>query len=417
MSEGRLPRWLLPLLVCAVFVQTALHLARPLVTYRVIGLGGDALAVGLVTAAFAVLPLAAAMPLGRLTDRLRGLTGILTAGLVLSAGGTLLMSVTSSLSTLAATSAVLGLGQLIFMLSAQGIIARWSGDHLLDRAFGLFTAAVAVGQLLGPLLVGALLGDASGTALLEASRVAFWVAAGIALLSVPLAGLVALRVPRMPRAPEGQEREPIESSMKLMRYRGVGAGMYASLALLSTVDILTAYLPLIGEKRGISPMVVGVLLAVRSAATISSRLLLDVMLRWHSRERLIVISAGGSAVALAVVPIEGIGTIGMGAALFVGGFLLGVGQPLTMSLLAMAVPGNARSSVLALRMVANRIGQVAVPGVAGVVAASAGAAGAWWLSCVVLATAAVVSHKTAPPGGTPGGPPEGDPGGPTPPPA
>jgi len=398
-TDVRLPRWLLPLLVCAVFVQTALNLARPLVTYRVIGLGGDALAVGLVTAAFAILPLAVAMPLGRLTDRLRGLVGILTIGLLLSAGGTLAMSTTDSLPALAATSAVLGLGQLVFMLSAQGIIARWSGDHRLDRGFGLFTAAVAVGQLLGPLLVGGLLGDASGTALLEASRVAFWVAAGIALLSVPVAGLVALRVPRMPRRPVGQAREPIESGVALMRYSGVKATMYASLALLSTVDILTAYLPLLGEQRGVSPMAVGVLLAVRSAATISSRLLLDVMLRWRSREWLIVISAGGSAVALAVVPIEGIGLVGMGAAMVVGGFLLGVGQPLTMSLLAIAVPGNARSSVLALRMVANRVGQVAVPGAAGVIAASAGAAGAWWLSCVVLATAAVVSRRSgsAPP--------------------
>ncbi|WP_324275523.1 MFS transporter [Blastococcus brunescens] len=181
-----------------------------------------------------------------------------------------------------------------------------------------------------------------------------------------------------------------------MRYRGVKTTMYASMALLSTVDILTAYLPLLGEQRGISPVAVGVLLALRSAATISSRLLLDVMLRWRSRERLIVISAGGAAVALAVVPVEGIGLVGMAAAMVVGGFLLGVGQPLTMSMLAMAVPGNARSSVLALRMVANRVGQVAVPGTAGVVAGAAGAAGAWWLSCVVLATAAVVSRRAGP---------------------
>lgn len=399
MTEARLPRWLLPMLACAVLVQTALHLARPVVTYRVIGLGGDALAVGLVTAAFAILPLAVAMPLGRLTDRLRGLALLLTVGLVLSAGGTLAMSTTESLATLAATSAVLGLGQLVFMLSAQGIIARWSGDHLLDRAFGLFTAAVAAGQLVGPLLVGALLGNASGSALLEASRLAFWVAAGITVLGIPVAGLMALRVPQLPRRAPGQEREAIDSSLTLLRYRGVKASMYASLALLSMVDILTAYLPLIGERRGLTPVAIGVLLAARSAATISSRLLLDTMLRWRGRERLIVLSAGGSAVALALVPITDIGVLGMGAAMVVGGFLLGVGQPLTMSLLAIAVPANARSSVLALRMVANRIGQVAVPGVAGVIAGSAGVAGAWWLSCAVLATAAVVSGRSAGPPG------------------
>ncbi|WP_218120533.1 MFS transporter [Geodermatophilus sp. DSM 45219] len=397
MSRSRFPRWLPPLLVVTVLAQTALNLSRPLVTYRVIGLGGDALAVGLVTAGFAVLPLVVALPLGRLTDRLRGLATLLGLGLLLSSGGVLLMSTTGSLVALAASSAVLGLGQLVFMFSGQGIVARWSGDERLDRFFGLFTAAVAVGQLVGPLLVGALLGDASGAELIAASRSAFWVAAAIGLLPLLLVVLIGLRTPRAPRRAAGEEREPTETTAQLLRHRGVGAGMYASLALLSTVDVLTAYLPLIGERRGISPALVGLLLALRSAATISSRLLLGVMLRWRSREQLIVLSAAGSAVALAVVPIGGIGVGGMAAALAVGGFLLGVGQPLTMSVLALAVPDNARSSVLALRMVANRIGQVAVPGLAGVIAASAGAAGAWWLSCAVLGTAALVSRRAAPP--------------------
>jgi predicted MFS family arabinose efflux permease len=386
-----------PLLLCGTLTQAALNLSRPLVTYRVIGLGGDALAVGLVTAAFAVLPLVVAMPLGRLTDRLRGLTAVLTAGLLLSSGGAVLMSTTAGLPALAASSAVLGLGQLVFMQSAQSIIARWSGDDLLDRAFGWFTAALAVGQLIGPLLVSALLGNASGAQLVEASGAAFWVAAGIGLLPLPLAGLIALRIPRMPRVLRGEEPAPVESSLQLMRYGGVGSAMYASLALLTTIDVLTAYLPLIGERRGLAPATVGVLLALRSAAAISSRLLLDVMLRARSREQLLVLSAAGAAVALAVVPIPGIGLPGMATALLVGGFLLGVGQPLTMIVLARAVPGNARSSALALRMVANRVGQVAVPGVAGVVAASAGAAGAWWLSCVVLGTAALVSCRRRPP--------------------
>jgi len=386
-----------PLLLCGTLTQAALNLSRPLVTYRVIGLGGDALAVGLVTAAFAVLPLVVAMPLGRLTDRLRGLTAVLTAGLLLSSGGAVLMSTTAGLPALAASSAVLGLGQLVFMQSAQSIIARWSGDDLLDRAFGWFTAALAVGQLIGPLLVSALLGNASGPQLVEASGAAFWVAAGIGLLPLPLAGLIALRIPRMPRVLHGEEPAPVESSLQLMRYGGVGSAMYASLALLTTIDVLTAYLPLIGERRGLAPATVGVLLALRSAAAISSRLLLDVMLRARTREQLLVLSAAGAAVALAVVPIPGIGLPGMATALLVGGFLLGVGQPLTMIVLARAVPGNARSSALALRMVANRVGQVAVPGVAGVVAASAGAAGAWWLSCLVLGTAALVSCRRRPP--------------------
>ena len=398
MKQRRFPPWLIPLLACAVLSQAALNLSRPLVTYRVIGLGGDALAIGLVTAAFAVLPLIVAMPLGRLTDRLRGLGLVLACGPLLLAGGALLMSTTKTVLALALSSAVLGLGQLVFMVGAQAIVARWSPDHLLDRGFGWFTAAVAFGQLFGPLLAGGLLGNASGAQLAEVSRTAFWVAGGIALLPMPLVGLIAFRTRSLRREKsERRESASIESSRQLVRRPGVGAGMYASLAMLSAVDILAAYLPLIGERNGISPAAVGILLALRSAATISSRLLLDLMLRRWTRQQLIVMSAAGSAVTLAVVPIAGVGFGGMAAGLLAGGFLLGVGQPLTMSVLARAVPENARSSVLALRMVANRVGQVAVPSVAGVVAASAGAAGAWWLSCVVLGTAALVSQRSVPP--------------------
>jgi MFS family permease len=391
-SRTRLPRWLLLLLVVSVLSQVATNLSRPVVTYRVIGLGGDALAVGLVTAAFAVLPLLVALPLGRATDRLRGLSLLLTAGLLLSSAGALLMSVTGDVASLALSSAVLGLGHLVFMLSSQGIVARWSGDALLDRAFGLFTAAVALGQLVGPLLVGLFLGDASGPALLDASRLAFWAAAGLGLLPLPFVALVAARIPRGPRRPTGQAAPPVESSLELMRYRGVRPGMYASLAILSALDIVTAYLPLIAERRGIAPSAVGVLLALRAGATILSRLMLEAMMRRRTREQLIVLSAAGSAVALAVVPVAGIGLAGMAAAIVVGGFLLGIGQPLTMSLVTRAVPENARSSVLALRIVANRVGAVTLPAAAGLVAASTGAAGAWWLSCGLLATAAVVSR-------------------------
>ncbi|MCC9196712.1 hypothetical protein QNO08_09175 [Arthrobacter sp. zg-Y820] len=55
------------LALAAVFSQTAINLARPLISYKVLALRGDAAAVGAVSASFALLPgmagLAAA-PLG-----------------------------------------------------------------------------------------------------------------------------------------------------------------------------------------------------------------------------------------------------------------------------------------------------------------------------------------------------------------
>lgn len=62
-------RWLLRLVASFAFAQGAVSMARPAVSYHALELGADAGAVGVVSAAFALLPLAVAVPLGRRTDR------------------------------------------------------------------------------------------------------------------------------------------------------------------------------------------------------------------------------------------------------------------------------------------------------------------------------------------------------------
>ena len=74
--------------------------------------------------------------------------------------------------------------------------------------------------------------------------------------------------------------------------------------------------------------------------------------------------------------------------LVVAGFFLGIGQPLTMSLIVQAVPDDARGTALAIRLFGNRFGQVATPAVAGLLAGAAGIAAAFWLLGGLLAVAA-----------------------------
>lgn len=386
--------WFLSLVVCTVLTQAALNLARPLVSYRVIALGGDALEVGVVAAALAVAPLVVAMPLGRTSDRRTSVTPMLFAGIALFVAGPVLLSMSRSVLALAAASAVLGLAQLVLLVAAQATIARWAAPGQMDRGFGWFTAAASAGQLLGPLLVGLLLGDATGSALSAASRTAFLLAAGVSLLAVPFVFAVAVSTPRRrPETPLEGRGEQV-TALSLLRRPTVPTWLFASLALLGAADILTAYLPLLAEHRGLTPATAGLLLAVRAAATICSRLLLDRLLRRWPHETLVVVSSAGSAVAFAVVPLPAVDALVIGAALLLGGFFLGIGQPLTMGLVVRAVPGEARSSGLALRLMANRVGQVALPTLAGVVAGSAGA-GALWLACAILAAAAGASRRVS----------------------
>ncbi|NYH77622.1 MFS family permease [Actinopolyspora biskrensis] len=379
-------RWLLLLLLTTVLTQTALNLIRPLISYRVIALGGDGLSIGLVTAAFAVLPVLVAVPLGRMADRTRRGWIILAAGVLLLAGGAASLGVTASVFAVAASNAVLGLGHLVFMLAAQGAVAALSPAHSLDRNFGWFTAAASAGQLVGPALSGLLLGGTHDRHLAQATTEAFWVAAAAALLALLPALLSGIRNGGSSRAET--TRKP--STTALLRMPGVPSGLFVSLALLAGLDLITAYLPLIAESRGIAPAVVGLLLSLRAGASIASRLLLDRLLRFLGRTTLVTASCSVAAAGMLVVSLPTTGALGMAAGLLVGGFFLGVGQPLTMTHVVTAVPETARSTALALRLMSNRVGQVALPFAAGIIAGPVGAAGALWVGAGILATAGLV---------------------------
>ena len=384
MRTPRPPAWLARVLAGVVLTQAALYLARPVTSYRALALGADARAVGLITAAFALVPLVVAVPLGRASDRWRP-GYLLTGGITLGGVACLLLGAAGTMPGLALASAVLGLGHLALTLAGQSLIARQSDDTLHDRDFGLYAAAASSGQLVGPVLAGLVLGSASRS-LEEATTFSFLVAAGLMALAVPTS-LGADRLRRAARTWHGAAGRPLRAG-QLIGARGVPAGMLASLAILATVDVLTAYLPVLGTQRGIAPAVVAGLLSLRAATSILSRVLIPWMIGRLGRVRLLAASAAASALLTAALPLSS-GTAVLGVLLAAAGFLLGIGQPLTMSMVVHAVPEDARGTALAIRLTGNRFGQVATPAAAGLVAGAAGVSAAFWMLGGLLGLAAL----------------------------
>jgi MFS family permease len=392
-APANLPAWLARVLAGVVLTQAALYLARPVTSYRALALGADARAVGLIAAAFAVVPLAVAVPLGRASDRWRP-AYLLGGGIALGAVACALLGLAASLPGLALASAVLGLGHLALTLGGQSLIARQSEDALHDRDFGLYAAAASLGQLVGPALAGLVLSSAGGRSLEDATSLGFLVAAGLMALAVPTS--LGTHRPRRTGGPaEGAAGRPLRAG-QLIAARGVPAGMFASLAILATVDVLTAYLPVLGERRGIGPGVVGGLLSLRATTSMLSRVLIPWMVRRLGRTRLLAASAGGSALLTAALPLSG-SPVALGLLLAGAGFLLGIGQPLTMSMVVQAVPAGDRGTALAIRLTGNRFGQVATPAAAGLVAGAAGVSAAFWLLGGLLGLAALAVVRRPPP--------------------
>jgi MFS family permease len=76
---------------------------------------------------------------------------------------------------------------------------------------------------------------------------------------------------------------------------------------------------------------------------------------------------------------------------------LGFGQPLSMTIVVQLVPESARGTALAVRLTGNRVGQVAAPAAAALVAGSAGARSVFWLMSGALAVSAAILRRPATP--------------------
>ncbi len=238
---------------------------------------------------------------------------------------------------------------------------------------------MAVGQAIGPLIAGLVIGRRTHADGVVAE--AFWIAAAVGVL-------VALVFVSRATAMVGSSAEPevALSPAGILRRPGVIASMAVSVSLLTSVDILSAYLPVIGEHAGIAPAAVGGLLALRGIASAVPRFLLGPMSRRWTRSSLVAASTIGGAATMAAVALTQ-KLVPLVLVMVVGGFLIGIGigQPLTMSLVALAVPREVRSEALAIRLVGNRVAQTAIPVAAGALAVVAGVAGVFWLQAAFLA--------------------------------
>ncbi|MEE1746943.1 MULTISPECIES: MFS transporter [unclassified Streptomyces] len=374
--------WLLRLVIAFALAQGAVSMARPAVSYRALALGADARAIGVIAGVYALLPLFAAVPLGRRTDHGR-CAPLLLLGVVLIAGGCALSGRAGTLTAMAAWSGVMGLGHLCFVIGAQSIVARQSSPAEQDRDFGHFTIGASLGQLIGPIAAGYLISEHDG-AMARTSALALLVSAAVAAVSLGSLRRIEHRsAPAVHRADQAA-KVPVG---RILRARGVPAGIFISLAVLSATDILTAYLPVVGEHRGIAPATIGLLLSLRAAATIACRLVMTPMLRVLGRRALLTTTcllAGVLCAGIALpVPVAVLAVL-----LAALGFCLGVGQPLSMTTVVQAAPPEARSTALALRLTGNRLGQVAAPASAGLIAGVAGTAAPFVMLGALLLAAA-----------------------------
>ena len=401
MGSTKSKAWLWALVAFMFFSQTGLNIARPQMSYKLIALGAPPFTIGLVTSAYAIVPVFAAIAMGRLAQRIKRLRLLVLGGGLLIAVGTAMLAVVDGVGTIACASLVFGMGHLVSQIGSQSAVSRYASDSGLDQGFGWITAGLSAGQLVGPLIGGWVLGlhaDPSEAQRLDDIAIASWIGAGCALISIVFMLLPVVKASSHPQtegsqtqnadmedAPEAAEPAASKATTRrILGTPGVASHILASMAMLSIMDILTSFLPLVGEQHGVAPVWVGILLAARSLASIVSRSMISVLSARWNRTKLVLVSLVLSSLTVAAVPpIMSVIPAAL-VLLLVGGFFIGLAQPLTMTMIIKSVPTTWRSPALAVRLTGNRVGQVLIPLVAGAVVAPVGPAGAIWLTCALL---------------------------------
>lgn len=378
--------WFLNVCVATALLQAVYHAVRVLVSYRVLALGGDAVTIGVVTALFSLAPLLVAVRIGRAVDR-RHAAAVLRTGVLLTSLGVLVIAVSGDLIVLGLGNVILGFGQILVTVAGQGFITLLSPPGELDRGFAGLTLGVSIGQAVGVPLVGVIAAGSSDGGVVE-TTLALTVMGVVALAAVPFAWPIRER-PQPAGPPTPGDRQSVFS---MISTTGMRPAVFSSLIVLASVDVVVAYLPVLGHEFGFSVLLVTLLLTARTAASIVSRAFLPWLLTWVPRSKLLVSATLCSALPTALLPFVPHPAV-MALLLVVAGFFWGIGQPLTMTWVAGLVTAANRAAALSLRLTGNRLGQVLIPLAAGAAAGVAGTSSIFVITGGLLGTAAVSTWR------------------------
>lgn len=369
-------RLLIPLVAYSATVQTIYAIVRVTTSYRAIELDLPVVWLGVISATFAIPPTFLAVWVGRLLDR-----GYDAQAAWFGSGSFVLVCAgfcffANSLPGLLILTALFGVGHLFLMASQQMLCIRSAGPRGRDAAFGNYVVGSAVGQGVGPYLIA----WQGGSATVPPTGRLFALALIVAVISL----VTAAAIRPAPRHKMTDRRGGVVPVRALMRQSGLMAVLIASVITITSQDLLTIYLPLLGTEQNIDVRNIGALLTVRSVASLFSRLSYTRILRLVERQKLtlITMAAAGVGFACFALPIH---LAVMYAAMTFLGFALGIATTLSLTNVVDLASPAAMGTVMSLRITGNRLGQAAVPFLASLVATATGVGGVFAIIAASLA--------------------------------
>ena len=304
------------------------------------------LVVGILLGLFGLLPLFLAVPIGRWIDRSGALPPLL-AGNIASLAGLLLPVAWPHVAALFVAAVLIGGGVMTHVISLNNVTGSIGTPAERTTNFGWLALGYSVGLFGGPFVAGFGIDHLGSRATLAAT------------LSLPVATFLALFACRhaLPGPTRHLSRER-GGFFELLRHPGLRRIFIVGVASSASYELHGFLAPVYGHRLGLSASTIGSIAGALALGVIAVRVISPWLLRRVSEWRLIAIALLVSSLLYAVfvtlssVPL----LIGVSFAL---GAVLGITQPVSMSLMHAAAPEGRTGEALGLRtmiMTAAQIG-------------------------------------------------------------
>ncbi|HYX89967.1 MAG TPA: MFS transporter [Myxococcaceae bacterium] len=353
--------------------------AKILVSLSALAAGASPFQVGLLGAMFAAFPLFLAVYAGKVSDRL-GVRRPMLGGAI-----TMTVALVSPLAIpglwgLVVCSGLSGLGHIFFHVSVHNLIGAYGKGEARTRNFGTFSLGQSTSAFIGPSLAGFLI-DGAGF------RVTYLVLGAVALVPAVVLGCYPALVP--PRAPYAAP-ESSGGSLSMLGDRELRRTLIMSGVTLTGIELFGFYFPVYGRLIGLSASAIGMVMSSYAAAAFLVRLGMHRAARALGDAGVLTASLFVAGATYLLVPL-----VSQPLLLALVGFLLGIGlgcaQPLTILLTYNHAPVGRSGEALGMRLMVNKLTQIAVPLIFGGLGSAFGLLPVFWADGAFLLAGGLMS--------------------------
>jgi predicted MFS family arabinose efflux permease len=339
------------------------------------------LAIGMLVALYAVVPMLLAVHAGRTIDRVGAFRPIAWSSVALIAG-ILLPCVSPTLPVLYAAAVFTGTAFMLQHIALNHLVGSYGDPAQRAVNFSYLALGYAVSGFTGPLLAGFTI-DLAG------HRIAF------AVLSLPAVAALALFLLRTPPLPPAQPPKPGAAAHRvadLWREPRLRAAFIFSGLLATGWDLYTFVIPIYGSAIGLSASAIGVTMSSFALATFTVRLVMPLVSRRLNEWTVVTAALVISGCAYSLFPLAKTAPSLMGLS-FLLGLGLGCAQPMIMSVLYSASPPGRQGEVVGVRTTLLNASHTFLPLAFGALGTVLGVGPVFWSMSALLLSGGWLARK------------------------